>query len=72
MLLGVIPGPSEPPLNINSYLAPIVSELKTLWDGVLFHVPGDKLFRGALIGVACDLPACRKVCGFLGQVVRSA
>ncbi len=46
------------------------NELKTLWDGVLFHVPGetsDKLFRGALIGVACDLPACRKVCGFLGH-----
>ena len=33
----------------------------------MFHVPGETSDRGALIGVACDLPACRKVCGFLGH-----
>ena len=72
LLLGVIPGPSEPPLTINSYLTPIVKELKTLWEGVSFRLvcngrTVEQTFRGALIGVACDLPATRKVCGFLGH-----
>ena len=49
-----------------------VKELKTLWQGVSFRVPGDtgeqtRMFRGALIGVACDIPATRKLCGFLGH-----
>ena len=27
MIVGIIPGPKEPPLNVNSYLKPLVKEL---------------------------------------------
>ena len=34
-LAGVIPGPHEPKLNINTYLQPPLAELNVLWkDGV--------------------------------------
>lgn len=31
VLVGVIPGPSEPHLTLNSYLAPLVEDLKNAW-----------------------------------------
>ena len=68
ILYGIIPGPSEPSLTINTYLAPLVSELLKLWKGVELSIPGsdgEVIFRCALLGVACDLPAARKVSGFL-------
>ena len=34
ILVGVIPGPSQPPLSINSYLSPLVKELLQLWNRV--------------------------------------
>lgn len=68
ILCGIIPGPREPSLTINTYLAPLVSDLLDLWKGVKLKQPGTEntaTFRCALLGVACDLPAARKVCGFL-------
>ena len=68
VLVGLIPEPSEPPLHINTYLGPLVTDLKDLWEGVLMCVPGSLeavKVRCILLGVACDLPAGRKVCGFL-------
>ena len=68
ILCGVIPGPNEPSLTINSYLAPIVSDLEKLWSGVELQIAGESsktMFKCALLGIACDLPAARKVCGFL-------
>jgi hypothetical protein len=39
ILVGIIPGPSEPPLNINTYLSPLVDELLVLWnDGVMMRL----------------------------------
>ena len=70
LLVGVIPGPDEPKRNINSYLEPMVKELLLLWDGEHFQVHSfsdQQLVRGALICIACDLPAARKVAGFLGH-----
>ena len=69
LLVGVIPGPKEPPLHINSFLKPLVDELKQLWTGVrLVNVDGISiLVRGALLCVGCDIPAARKVGGFLGH-----
>ena len=32
MLSLIIPGPSSPGQNIDTYLEPLVSELKELWD----------------------------------------
>ena len=64
-ILGIIPGPKEPKLTMNSYLAPVVSDLLDLWNGVEMK-PFAKI-RCAMVGVVCDLPAGRKVCGFLGH-----
>ena len=68
-LLGVIPGPSEPPLTVNSYLSPLVKELLQLWKGVELQLPGsnDKIVRAALLAVACDMLASRKVCDFVSH-----
>lgn len=68
ILFGIIPGPCEPSRTINHYLSPLVADLLDLWKGVELSVPGKTsktLFKCALLGVACDLPAARKVCGFL-------
>ena len=71
IFVGVIPGPSEPKLNINTYLSPLVDELLTLWDeGVKLRDGSQRLletFKACLLCVACDLPASRKVCGFTGH-----
>ena len=66
MVLGVIPGPTEPKGNINTFLKPIVDDLIDLWNGVPLH-PSGKVIRAALLGVSCDMPALRKVSQFLGH-----
>ncbi len=61
------------PENIQPFVQPIVNELKELWhpgkrietfehpgpDGIIMHC--------ALLGIACDSPASRKLCGFLAH-----
>ena len=69
ILTGIIPGPSEPSLNINSYLAPLVMELKQLYGVLMQSVLKngkcvDITLRVALVAAMCDLPASRKMCGF--------
>lgn len=65
LLCGITPGPNEPK-NINEFLAPLVDDLLTLLAGVELNVHGGKVVvKGALLCVDCDLPAARKVCGFL-------
>lgn len=73
ILLGIIPGPSEPKRDVNSFLRPLVSELLDLWKGVPMHAYGyseKQNVRCALICVASDMPASRKACGFLGHTAR--
>jgi len=68
ILLGIIPGPSEPSRDINQYLEPFVSELKQFFTGIQMKIHGvsePKVVRCLLLGVACDMPAGRKACGFL-------
>ena len=71
LLVGIIPAfEHEPPLN--PFMLPLVQELQEFWNpGVrLFTAesPRFKLqFRLALMCVACDIPAARKVCGFMGH-----
>ena len=65
ILAGIIPGPSEPPRNINTYLSPLVDELLILWnDGIMVRHSSSQIiperFRAALLCVACDIPASRK------------
>lgn len=73
ILVGVIPGPHEPSLHTNSFLAPFVSELLQLWDGITLS--GTNLMqpvtvRAALLSVVCDIPGLAKVAGFLGHGAR--
>ena len=67
MLIGLIPGPTEPKLNINSFLKPLVDDLIKLWNGVPLDSGSGIVIKGALIAVSCDIPAARKVCQFLGH-----
>lgn len=72
ILIGIIPGPHEPKLNINSYLRPLVYELLQFWNGIELSVctasgSQNVLVKGGILCVACDLPAGRKTCGFLGH-----
>ena len=64
ILVGIMPGPQEPK-NCNSFLSPMVDDLKTLYHGVSMRSYSNLLFiRALLICVCCDLPATRKICGF--------
>ena len=70
IMYGIIPGPTEPSLNINTFIAPLVSDLLDLWKGIELQVPYSSstvMLRCALLGVACDLPAAKKTCGFLSH-----
>ena len=71
ILIGIIPGPHEPKENINSFLQPLVDELLLFWKGVKLTVQTshrkEEIIRCTLLCVSCDLPAGRKVCGFLGH-----
>lgn len=69
ILVAIIPSPKEPKLTMNSFLYPLVQELKELWSGVIIHCPSHPLknipIRAALTCCACDIPATGKLCGFV-------
>lgn len=68
ILIGIIPGPNEPSLHINSFIEPLVVDLQKLWKGVQMTTPdGVKTIRAALLCTAADIPATRKLCGFVGH-----
>ena len=70
LLIGLIPDPSEPKTDINPFLAPLVQELQRFSLGMEMYIKSlsrSVLVRCALLCVACDVPASRKVCGFLGH-----
>ena len=70
VLVGIIPGPSEPRLNMNSYLKPLQIELLNSWtDGIPITVSKcgqtqTVLVHVAISCVACDIPAMHKLVGF--------
>ena len=68
-MVGVIPGPKEPELHMNSYLQPLVEDLKKLWLGVVLRATsnGDIVVCAAHLRVSCDIQAARKVWVFLGH-----
>ena len=68
ILVGVLPGPHEPSLHINSYLEPLVRELISLWRGIeMDTTEGSKVIRAALLCNSSDIPATRKIGGFVGH-----
>lgn len=76
VLVGIIPGPKEPRMTLNSYLAPFIQELTHAYHGwkiATKHIITllKTLSAQACIGcVTCDTPATRKICGFLSHTAR--
>ncbi|KAL1925866.1 hypothetical protein VTP01DRAFT_7277 [Rhizomucor pusillus] len=69
ILVGIMPGPKEPSRQqINHYLRPLVDELEKLYTGVTTTVNGrsNTRIRVALLMVACDISAARKISAFTG------
>ena len=69
IVYGVIPGPSEPKFNINSYLKPIVDELEKGWEGIMLKDSGflrKNLYKFSLVCLSSDIPATRTCGGFIG------
>ena len=69
-MCGIIPGPKESKNHINPFLTKLVVELLDLWEGVYINVRNHPLpirIRAALMCIASDIPATRKVCGFTGH-----
>jgi Transposase family tnp2 len=70
-LAGIIPGPNEPPLTaINHFLRPVVNDFLTMWSPGIYYSqtdghPNGRLVRCAIVCVVCDLPAARKITGFV-------
>ena len=68
LLVGVIPGPHEPRLHIHSFLEPVVDDLLKLWEGVqIATAKGNQMVRAVLLCNSSDIPARRKVGGFVGH-----
>ena len=70
LLVGIIPALKSEPTYLSTFLKQLVDELKAMWkDGVLLTTSESPTFRLqhrlALLCVSCDIPASRKVCGFL-------
>ena len=64
ILVGMIPGPKEPKRDVNNFLVPLID----LFQGVTFKNPNSTFgttIRAILTCISSDLPATRKVCGFL-------
>ena len=69
IIVGIIQGPHEPSKTINTYLKPLVDDLLVLWKGIDITLNSGAVTkcRFALICCSCDLPAGRKVVGFLSH-----
>lgn len=71
ILISIIPGPREPKHTINSFLTPLVEELNDLWNGISVTIGTSPkrtvMVRLAVMCIACDIPAVRKMCGFAGH-----
>ena len=68
MLVGLLPGPSEPKLTVNTYLSVIIEDLLKLDRGIEMNdstPQGNNLYRFRILSCASDLPATRKLGGFL-------
>ena len=68
VLIGIIPGPHEPSLHINPFLEPLVEDLLKLWNGVeMLTTEGKHVIHAALLCNSSDIPATRKIGGFVGH-----
>ena len=65
----VVSSPTEPPKIMNSYITSLVPVLLRLWDDINVTIEDNQseFIQCALVCVGCDLPAGRKLCGFLSH-----
>ena len=77
ILISIIPGPKEPSLTINSYLGPLILELQDAYKGwnICFVDSVEKTAKNVCIRlcigcITCDIPASRKLCGFLSHAAK--
>ena len=68
-LIGILPGPREPQYNVNSYIDPLIEDLLQFCNGSVSAI-NERNIRCVVICASCDLPAGRKLCGFLGHSAR--
>ena len=67
ILVGLIPGPTEPKVTVDTFLRPLLDELLDFWKGITIPIGEERVLekvRCALLCVSCNLPAGRKICGF--------
>ena len=71
ILVGIIPALAHEPKSLNYFLEPAVNELNALWKGVkvtTYKSPSATVqIQAAVLCFASDIPAARKLCGFLGH-----
>ena len=70
LLVGVLPGPSQPKLSMNSYLTPVVEELRQGWENHFIVTSPEHMkvtICIALSCIACDIPDNCKVSGLFGH-----
>ncbi len=70
VLVGIVPSLESEPHSLQYFLEPLTEELKIIWKGVNMKTqchPSGVSVRGALLCAAADIPAARKLCGFLGH-----
>ena len=74
ILVGIMPGPQEPKKNINFFLKSLVDDLIKLYHGIKLEnsnsIFKETTIRAILSCIICDMPATRKVCGFLSYHAR--
>ena len=74
ILGGIIPS-LESELKVHTFLEPCVDKLNGLWRGISLSTslsPVPLRVVAALLCVAADIPATRKVCGFVGHSANKA
>ena len=60
LIIGIISGPKELRVHVNSYIRPKIEQLLLFWEGQLIWGPesiGHSFFRMALLVVSSDIPA---------------
>ena len=70
IVVGIIPsmGDGGEPPSLNTLIKPLVDDFKRLFAGVEFEISNGKVMcYGYLIGCSSDIPANKKLCGFLSH-----
>lgn len=71
IMVRIIPALKHEPKTLNHFLEPAVDELNALWKGVkvnTYKSPSTAVeIQAAVLCFASDIPAARKLCGFLGH-----